>query len=229
MKFEYLAPSKQVTDKSLGEVLTDIESRMPAKHVYKNEADKANWAHEATHYLNNKLRNSTPEKDNSFYLLAGRWVAIKEPDTTIKQVAAKVPQNLRDADTYNLYLVRSVGDWNNQPLYLCDEFSAYINGAACGIDLQERKLWKSGKRGAAIANMLEFTLYCTVLVVSLPKPEPILVDFHRFQISRALDIYRRSLDCPDFADPRATEYLNKITNSPYRQWIKFDYGTSEFL
>lgn len=120
---------------NLGKVLSDIESHMPAGHIYRDNS-RVTWAHETTHGINANIRNSirNGQKNNAFYVLEDRAAVIVEPRTTIRRVAGKIPQELR-GPSYQLYLVESTSSWNNEPLYIMDEWTAYTNGSACGREL----------------------------------------------------------------------------------------------
>jgi hypothetical protein len=165
---------RQVNDPSLGKVLSDIESHMPANHHYRFK-DKPTWAHETTHGINAEIRNKHIGY-NGFYCLGNKACVIQEPKTTLQRVAERVPLSLR-GKVYHLYLVEQRGDWNYQPLYLCDEWVAYINGAECGKELNVEH-WSDVKFSH------EFCIYCLTMawVVKSQCPDYNDEQMHKFII-----------------------------------------------
>jgi hypothetical protein len=67
-----------------------------------------------------------------FYLLQDKAIMLENPSGTISAAAKLVPANARYS-RYNLYMVKQAASWNNEPLYIFDEWVAYRNGAACLI------------------------------------------------------------------------------------------------
>lgn len=127
---------RNISDNSLGTILGDIDSHMPAGHVYR-DSSKMTWAHETTHGINSNIRNKNvnASKVNGFYCLEDRACVIIEPKTTIRAVAPLVPSVLR-GPSYNLYMVQQAGGWNERPLYIFDEWIAYTNGSLCGREMK---------------------------------------------------------------------------------------------
>jgi len=117
-------------------VLGEIEDRMPANHQYR-DSDVQTWAHEMQHGLNSRIRNAMGGTANvqGIYFPGGWACVLPEPRSfTLAEVAARTPTSGRTA-TYQLYLVQQQRDWNSEPLYLIDELSAYLVGAAVGLQL----------------------------------------------------------------------------------------------
>lgn len=149
----------RTVDSSLGQVLGDIESHMPAGHPYRS-SDKITWAHETTHGLNSYLRNALQKQGQArvqcLYVLNDRCVVLTEPrGVTLAQVASAVPAEQRGR-VYQLYLVQQQRDWNDTPTYVLDEWVAYSNGAAVGKEL-------GLDYGSELEFAQEFTNYAKVL------------------------------------------------------------------
>lgn len=127
---------REIQNPSLGVILGDIESHMPANHHYR-DSNKMTWAHETTHGINANIRNSIQqnrERFNGFYVLQDRAVVLREPNITIQDVAKLVPNVLR-GPSYKLYLVEQAYSWGDRPLYLVDEWVSYTNGSETGKEL----------------------------------------------------------------------------------------------
>lgn len=126
-KIVKFSPTRSVTGYS--KYLSDIESHMPAGHQYR-DSDKGTWAHETTHGINSRIRSAyanSGKKLNGFYILDNNAVLIEEPPLTLSTVARYVPTSLR-GDVYKLYMVEQRQYWENEPLYVLDEWTAYTNG-----------------------------------------------------------------------------------------------------
>jgi hypothetical protein len=124
-------PAVRAPDPSLGEVLSDIDSHLPAGHSFR-AANRITWAHETTHGIDAEIRNR--HKTAGFYVLKDRAVLVPEPKTTLSAVAQAIPAGWR-GQNYQLYLIRQQQHWDKEPLYVFEEWVAYTNGAACRKDL----------------------------------------------------------------------------------------------
>jgi len=135
-------------------VLGELEDRMPAQHQYR-DADKGTWAHETTHGLNSRIRCAHGGHVNAAYLYGGYALILPEPSFTLADVAAATPQEWR-GPVFGLYLVQQRGDWNNEPLYLLDELSAYVNGSVARLECGENATF-------SLARAAEMQRYAVVL------------------------------------------------------------------
>jgi hypothetical protein len=220
---------RQVNNPSLGKVLQDIDSHMPQGHRY-SASNKITWAHETTHGINANIRNAQPNASgvNGFYALEDRAVVIEEPRTTISKVAPLVPQKLRGV-SYNLYLVKQQSGWNDRPLYLFDEWTAYTNGSECGRELNGQGWYFE------LLQAHEFNVYCMCLAKLVKETCPQYDDrqlkaYMMFNVERTFrlaepapkrDVLRDPFDhhmnitllsFPDDDNPtqKALEYVNKV-------------------
>ena len=137
-------------------VVSDIERRLPAKHEYYHE-DPVTWVHEGTHYINSQI---TREKGKQgLYLMDGRGVILVSPDLTLAEIAAHIPEKDRRT-IYQTYLIDQRKWWNEEPLYLLNEWVAYGNGTAC-----RKSLNKTGKdRLDTVRFFLEMEIYVNHMV-----------------------------------------------------------------
>jgi hypothetical protein len=171
----------------LGKVLSDIDSHLPAGHIYR-DSDKITWGHETTHGINSAIRQKFSANQvsllddpwrplesgikvfhngriNGFYCLQNRAAVIDEPRTTIQTVAKMVPQPLR-GNVYQLYLVTQAGSWGDTPLYIFDEWVAYTNGSEVRKDLGIQE------RSETVSQMIEFDIYALTLAQAVKKHDP---------------------------------------------------------
>jgi len=145
-------------------VLADIESRMPAGHQYAFPSMPMTWAHETTHGLNSNLRSGKPGV-NAFYVLNGKAMVIREPKGRLSSVAQLIPPSLRGPSFY-LYLIEQRRYWDDTPTYLCDEWTAYINGSCCGREISENG-WHY-----ELLQAINFTVYSLAMVQSVSASDP---------------------------------------------------------
>lgn len=204
---------------NLGKVLSDIESQMPAGHIYK-DSDKITWGHETTHGINSRLRqkhHQTNARINCFYALDKKFVILQEPKCLIQRVSQIVPASLK-GDTFQLYLVKSLKDWNDTPLYLCDEWIAYTNGSEVRQDLQIES------RAETVQYMFEFNVYVLSMVRTAKASDPNYDDtnlkkFVQWNLARSRKLFK--------GEAGAEAYWKKFqTNSDAEELRKF---TREYL
>lgn len=196
---------------NLGPVLTDIESHLRAGHPYRNDDDKVNWVHEGTHGLASYLRNQYHR--SGFYCLQNRAILMLEPSTTLDKVASAVPTSLRGRG-YNLYLIHAQRDWQNQPTYVFDEWSAFTNGS------EARNKRRTPNRTDTLQSMVEFIPYAICVLKASQTTDPQIREFVRWQIERALTIYNES--------GIRVETLNRFRKAPdaehLRQFTRSCFG-----
>ena len=130
---EFVVVEKHRPDADDGSVLGDVISHSKGR-PFGNAHGRATNAHETTHGINSELRNAHPEstKVNAFYCLQGRGAILYEPDCVKNDCKKFLPENIRSY-RYQLY-IRGQQAWNDRPLYIFDEWIAYINGATTNVD-----------------------------------------------------------------------------------------------
>ena len=126
-EFHKYPEQRCVEDQGYGMIINDLEAHARKGHPMRNEGDPGNWVHELTHQVNSDLRCKTRANDNAFYILDGDYFILLEPKVTLRQVAAEVPKAERGT-FYETYLVEMRQWWNNEPLFVLDEMTAYTNG-----------------------------------------------------------------------------------------------------
>lgn len=173
--------------------IRDLESRMPARHNFRSK-NIVTWAHETTHGLNSRIRNSLRNsRVNAFYLYDGVAITANEPDFHISDFAHKVPVPLRGR-IYRLYLVSQASSWNDRPLYLFDEWVAYQNGSIVARDEN------IGSRDDSLASCLEMATYCAYLLNGAVKggdlimPDQTVNDCFREMLTRMKVLFDRYQD-----------------------------------
>ena len=183
--------------------LVDIDSHLPesAGDTYKCD-DVVTWAHEATHGVNAALRNEL-HVDAAFYLCSNQAAAVPQPNVSLSSVAAAIPRELRFS-RYELYFVQQAAQWNDSPLYFCDEWVAYTNGALAGMESLSHDVTDAG------VAPLEFAVYAACAAAVLGSDEQ-LVEFLRHELRRSCAVYKLAIAMPQFAWERTVEQAFKTS------------------
>ena len=184
-------PLKRVNVAKLGKTLADIESRMPDGHIYR-DADMITWAHETTHGINSRVRVNCGAGINALYCLDGYVGIFREPNVTKSMVCRYVPNHLR-GDVFGLYM-SGQGAWDRQPLYILDEWVAYINGGTVGIELMAGGGVGSRSLEHDIRHAIEFSGYASALLTAIDAQDPgypdraALADFVAWNVKRSIGL-----------------------------------------
>ena len=199
VEFIDFAASRQANRRNEGSVLIDILEHLPPQYgsTYDDE-DPITAGHETSHGIHSDLRNNHNNlggRANGFYALEGRAAIIAEPGIRKSDANRHVPQSLRGS-RYALYMAGSAA-WDDTPTYIWDEWNAYVNGSAVGVDMVENGHWRRGWRDG-VAGTLEFTVYAIALAMALEAREPDYLrsntqfrEYLAWNVRRGMDLYRR--------------------------------------
>jgi hypothetical protein len=230
-------PAQQgITHPSWGEALTDIAQHLPAQYgnTYYS-SDKVTHGHETSHGIHAHLRNyhnDTGARANAFYALDDRAALVIEPGIRKHQIAPHVPEPLR-GPRFQLYLVGQTA-WDDRPLYVWDEWFAYINGAAVGVDLVEAGMWTYGWRDA-VMGPLEFTVYALASGMAVAEHDPsYFATYDQFRellawgSRRAMELHRAGAVMEPFAWQRQDDYHEALRThpdaAPLRRFARDTFG-----
>jgi hypothetical protein len=134
-----------------------------------DRAGRATNVHETAHGIHAYLRNKSGSGVNAFYGLEGRGIIIEEPKIRKSYVNKFVPQNLRSY-RYALYL-DGQKEWDDSPLYICDEWNAYVLGGKCNVDDVQNGRYK-GAWSDGVSGCLDFSIYSIALSMAIQKGDP---------------------------------------------------------
>jgi len=146
---------------------------------------------------------------NACYVLKDRAFVAEEPPVSLSEVAGAVPSSMRGM-SYQLYLVSQQQYWQNEPLYVFDEWSAYANGLSTALD--------AGGGDGSFSDVLqtvEFTVYSFVLfglIVSLGFDVDHFRGFVEWQAERCTKLYLRSVRTR-LDDPQTHEHVRGFHES----------------
>jgi hypothetical protein len=219
-------------------VLADIVGHLPAS--YGNtyyDSDVVTWGHETTHGINSHLRNNfntTGRKANGFYVTGDQGVMLAEPAIRKSAMIPFVPTSLRGS-RFATYVTGQT-DWDDRPTYIFDEWVAYTNGSAVGVDLAKQGRWTYGWRDAVMGT-LEFTVYAIAIemAVATANPQylqqnPQFAEFVAWNARRAMQLFREGARITSFAYSVQDAYYAKLKTSPdaraWRDFVVAQYGSA---
>lgn len=247
--FDYVMPSnpsKPIEEKPIEKIkdpkfsnLAVVRVRINEKSFYADvinhaqqpvlDESRSTNAHESTHRINAEVRNNY-NKHNAFYVGNDKVVILKEPAITKNQSIEFIPNNLRFM-RFSLYILGQQ-EWNLQPLYILDEWTAYINGATVSVEDFETGRYR-GQWQDAVAGSLEFTIYSIAIAMAVEKYDPVYwnsengEELRRFIIwngKRAQDVYLKGYKKPMFIWDKQEKLYNDFKNSPdaanMREFVK---------
>ena len=218
-----------------GSALTDIANHLPSQYgTTYDDSDLVTFGHETSHGIHAHLRNyenNTGKKANAFYVLGDEAAIVVEPGITKSQVASYVPQSLRDF-RYGTY-VTGAGAWDNEPLYLWDEWVAYTNGAEVGVNRVNEGVWSEGWRDQS--GNLEFVVYGLAVGMAVRDLDSEywqdydqFREFMMWQTERSMDLFHTCEGMTEFESTSVASYYEAFKTSSdaegLRQFVRDTYG-----
>jgi hypothetical protein len=218
-----------------GTALTDIANHLPSQYgsTY-DDPDLVTFGHETSHGIHAHLRNyenTTGEQANAFYVLGDKAALVVEPNIRKSDVAPYVPASLRDFryDTY----VTGAPDWDDTPLYLWDEWNAYVNGAEVGVNRVSEGVWSEGWRDQS--GNLEFVVYAMAVAHAVSELDPSYFasygqfrEFLMWNTERAMALFAQHQSMPEFQAASVAAYHDTLKTSAdaeaLRQFIRATFG-----
>lgn len=222
MKTSYPTIRLPNIDKNTRPIFYDVESHIAAGHHYYGE-DESNSVHEITHGINGVLR--IKNRCAAFYCLDDIAFLLKDTKSVrILHAHQFIPKSLRGSG-FEHYLNFQMKDWDAQPLYLFDEWSAYINGStsvikALQLGVFETTMRKDGLKQTTMLRMMEMAAYTSAIIGAIIKYEPTydihpVIELWNYQFSRleSLLVANEEIKHRRVYDKEPREYLDKFLNS----------------
>lgn len=222
--------SQHIREDSLYADIMNRQSRPFTTH------DRDTNAHETSHGIHSDLRNrysrQLGKKVNGFYVTGGKGVIIEEPGIRKSAVKPYLPQELRSY-RYSTY-ISGQGAWDDVPLYLVDEWVAYVNGASVSVqDVQEGR--HNGEWTDAVSGCLDFSIYCVALAMAVERGDPGYwesnVQFRRFMdwhLRKAHRVFMSGRNMEQFRWDKQEKLLTSLRNSengkPMREFLNRYFG-----
>ena len=221
-----------------GTDLIDVGRHLPASYGTQYwDSSAITASHETSHGIHAHLRNyenHTGQRANAFYVLGNKAAFVIEPGIRKQDIKARIPAALR-GPRYQLYLVDQTA-WDDTPLYVFDEWNAYLNGAEVGIDQVQHALYTAGWTDA-VMGPLEFTAYAIATAKTVSELDPTYfaanLQFRRFtawNIKRAMSLFTEGRVMTQFTwadqDTYATKLRTGADAEPLRQFARSTWGAA---
>jgi hypothetical protein len=188
-----------------------------------NYDDMITIAHETSHGIHSYIRQhmhgdeQQGDRVNGFYALGGKVAVIGEPRMRKRHVAPFVPASLRGS-RFATYITGQTA-WDDTPLYVWDEWNAYVNGGEAGVDLVEHELWTYGWRDG-VAGTIEFTVYALATAMAVQQQDPeyfvnneAFREFLAFNIRRGMTSFKKGAVMNEFKWDTQDRYWQKLKTS----------------
>lgn len=197
-------PPKNTTQRK--SILTDVISHAGKGESYTTN-DQCTVVHETTHGICKRK-----ETEYGFYCLENRMCYVSDVNTTLATIAEQVPPSLR-GQSYDLYLKKQQYYFNNDPIYLFDEWVAYTNGSACIIELTQQNKYRE-QRWDTILFMREFDVYALTLAYVTKPTDEQFKNFLGWQLERTATLYNEARKYPNLTHSYQENWLKKLRTSP---------------
>lgn len=232
----WAAQQPTIGETAWGTQLIDIAQHLPASYGDQYWSDDAITAgHETTHGIQAHLRNYVAPQSigyNAFYVLGNKAAIVAEPHMRKSDIKAHIMTVLR-GPRYQLYLEQQT-EWDDTPLYVFDEWNAYVNGAEVGVGQVQANLY-TGQWTDAVMGPLEFTAYAIATAATIKDKDPTYYNsnmqfrcFTAYNIKRAMKLYNEGRVMTQFTwqtqDDYATALRTNTAAEPLRQVAKELWG-----
>jgi hypothetical protein len=206
-----------LADATWGVQLTDIARHIPSQYgdTYWFD-DPITAGHETTHGIQAHLRNyeAPPGHVNAFYVLHDKAAFVVEPNMRKSDIKPLIPNGLR-GPRYQLYLEQQT-EWDDTPLYVFDEWNAYVNGAEVGVGQVQAGLY-TGQWTDAVMGPLEFSAYAIATAATAKAKDPTYYAsnmqfrcFTAWNIQRAMALYNAGRTMTQFQWQTQDDYATTL-------------------
>lgn len=152
-------------DTIYGEVLNYSKSK-----PFGDEHGRPTNVHETAHGISSDIRNEyykNYECDiEALYYGNGKAIILEQPKLLISNIPKHIPESLRSY-RFKLYFVDQLKYWDSSPLYILDEWVAYIWGARCALEDYEKS--NIHTKEDSVSGSLEFSIYVVGLCLAIKE------------------------------------------------------------
>jgi hypothetical protein len=201
-----------------------------------NAHGRSTNVHESAHGIHATYRNmytsQLKERHNALYFLNGKIALVKEPDFLISDIKNNVPQSLKSY-RFQLYFTDQLKYWNDRPIYVLDEWTAYICGGEAAIDDYARGI-KVDVGTDEVSGCLDFSIYSVALYITAKQRAKDYLE-NNPQLKRVIyyNLERASRTFLEgkliFTSKRQEELYNNLLDSkdaePIRQCLKEEFDS----
>lgn len=215
MFFQYPAVHKVSTDPG---PYGDALNHCVKYNYYRTPGDQITSVHECTHGINSQIRQG---RTNGFYCLEDRGIHLEEPQGKKSDCIKFIPPDMRYG-RYGLY-VQGQKDWEGSPLYIFDEWIAYLNGARCMLYYADRGSHE-GKNTDFLFGPVEFCTYGIATLLAHPRQD--IEDFVRWMCCETEMLYLKGKDAFSWSDMdkcyaqlKSRDAFSKFFLNPDVNWV----------
>lgn len=224
--FHQIPSQREINDPN--EIYVDVMSHAPEMVT---KYGRLTNVHETIHKMSghHRVRLKPSLGRNSFYIPEYGMVNLYEPNMRKSQVIPYIPSNLRNT-RFNLY-IRGQTMWDDAPLYICDEWNAYLADDECFIIDTNLDL-HTHTRYSDVSSSLQFAVYSVALYNAVKEKDPGYIkkhpEFHSFiylQLYRTQKIMRQAKDVGMYRDwEMQRDYHTAMMNSKIGETLKSDFS-----
>lgn len=229
--FTSVDKSRQHTEQT---VYGDVMSHSQQK-PYGNEFGRRINVHETSHGITSDLRNFYQvilnKKINAFYVLNSKAIILEESNVHMRSVTRYIPNILRSY-RYNLYFEKNIGDWDDMPSYIIDEWNSYILGSMSAVEDHQNGILN--ERVDAVSGCLDFSIYAVCFAMAIHDQDfeywdtyPQFKHTIKFLLIRAEKTYNEGLAIDNFKNKKQQELHDTLLYHPDASKIR-DFLNKEF-
>ena len=163
-------------------------------------ADEITTIHERCHEVNSRLRNRWGK--SCLYVGDKKFAWLPKARGTLAQVANASQYR---GDLFQLYLIQQQQHWNDDPMYLFDEWVCYANGAAVAVYGKP----VPGQHWSDVQYACEMGYYCRIVADQSGDKE--IMEFWRWHAKKCVKI-------ADDAERKQRNYRQTV--KPWREWLR---------
>jgi hypothetical protein len=181
--------------------------------------DRMTTAHETTHMVNNDIRNKYGKgfAGGGFYVGNNNAYVVDSPNFRKRQVANFIPEQLR-ASRFTTY-VTGQQSWDDNPIYLFDEWIAYVNGGSVAVEQVKNGTYRDGWTDA-VMGMLEFTVYGSAVILATHQYDsgffdkfPDFILYTNYVMIKSLEVFNEGRVMNEFKWDQQEKYISLIPAS----------------
>lgn len=184
-----------------------------------NYGDTGTNVHENTHMVNNIFNKARDSGKTMLYGLKGGYVNLENPKIKLSEVGKSIPLELQDT-RYELYFKEQQKYFEDSPLYVMDELTAYNYGGLASVEINENPRLKKYPQDNIKSDIgaAEFAIYSIALHKKISESDNsyLLTDsgkeYERFlakQLQLSFNIYNRALK----QEGIFTDYQERMVNT----------------
>lgn len=221
-------------------IYADVLSHSKSKPFGNTDGRYTN-VHETSHGISSEIRsnyrNQYEYQINGIYMLFGKGVVLKEPKILITDITKNIPVQARGY-RYKTYFIDQTKYWNEQPLYILEEWNCYILGAECGVDDWENNY--PLEKTDAVSGAIEFAIYNIAMAKTIYELDKNYWDSYQsfkdiieYNLLRSYHVFSLGKNIESFKSQKQDYLYSEFQNSPalmeLRKFAKKNFYNTEWI